>query len=214
MGILDNYEKAEDTTLPLPDRTAHALYQTEKDILDALRGGDVNAFDEIVRNYSPGLKEYASRMLESPDAAEDSVQDVFVWLWEHRATVKVQGTLRAYLFGSVRNHVISVLRRAGLEMRCTTEFLQTGTPVAMGNHALRPDARIERQELAQALNKALNQLSPRVRQVALLRWRDQLSRSEIAMIMGVALPTINNQLTVAARTLRGLLAEEKKVQEE
>lgn len=213
MGIPDGQKKVGDISSPL-DRPAQTLYQTEADLLTGLRDGEIFAFDTLVRIYSPGLKEYASRMIESADTAEDVVQDVLAWLWEHRTTIEVRGTLRAYLYGSIRNQVISVLRRVRLEERCTTEFLTSSVPVAMGISISRPDVAIEHQELAQALTRALDQLSPRVRQVALLRWRDRLSRPEIAMILGVALPTVNNQLTVAARVLRRLLAGEKKFWEE
>jgi RNA polymerase sigma-70 factor (ECF subfamily) len=149
-------------------------------------------------------------MIESSDAAEDIVQDVFIWLWEHRETLEVRGTLRSYLYGSVRNHTLTALRRARLEERCAIDFLYAPTLPGAGTGAIRPDTAIEQQELAQALARALEQLTPRVRQVALLRWRDQLSRSEIAVVLGVALPTVNNQLTLAARVLRQLLAGEKK----
>ena len=146
-------------------------------------------------------------MLRRSDIAEEVIQDVYLWLWEHRETLEVHGTIRSYLYGAVRNRALALLRHDRLEEQCATEFLAEGASPGEGEEVVPPDVALERAELAAALTRALETLSPRVRQVALLRWRDKLSRAEIATALGVAVPTVNNQLTAAARALRALLAE-------
>ena len=186
------------------DDTVHS---EREPLLVRLADGDVTAFDQLVLAYDPPLRAFARRMLHEADLANDIVQDVFVWLWEHRTTVRPQGTLRSYLYGAVRHRALHVLRRARMEEACAFQLDPAFGIPGMGVPEPGTAAATERRELAAALTRALLTLSPRVRQVALLRWRDRMSRAEIAGIMGVAVPTINNQLTQAARLVRSLLAD-------
>jgi RNA polymerase sigma-70 factor (ECF subfamily) len=179
----------------------------DRRLLDGLQAGDVETFTTIVRLYAVKLEGYVRRSISDPDVAADIVQDVFTELWERRATVVVRTTLQAYLYGSARHHVLRKIRRTQLEDRCTVEFLATDTPPGIGNAPPRPDTLLERHELNVTLARALETLSPRVRQVALLRWRDRLSRAEIAAVLGVSVATVRNQLTTATAVLRKILTD-------
>ncbi len=181
----------------------------DQQLIARLRAGDISAFTTIVRTYSVRLEEYVRRQVGDSDVAIDIVQDVFMELWERRARADIRTTLQGYIYGSAHNHVRLFLRRVRLEERCETDFIQRAVTPGTGAQILPPDALLEQQELAGVLDRALETLSPRVRQVALLRWRDKLSRAEIASIVGVAVSTIHNQLTTAARALRPLLAEHR-----
>jgi len=181
---------------------------TDQHLLERLREGDMVAFTEIVRTYSTRLQTYIQAHVHDSDISVDVVQDVFMQLWERRRHTEIRTTLQGYLFGSARNHLLMVLRKRRLEDRYASDFLIRDVLPGVGSPALPPDVQVERQELALALQRALDTLSPRVRQVALLRWRDKLSRAEIAEVFGVSVATIHNQLTVATRALRPLLAEQ------
>lgn len=181
----------------------------DQELIVRLRSGDVSAFDTIVLLYNDALEEYAWRITHDTDLTRDIVQDVFVRLWDIRASLEIRGTLQSYLYGSVRNRAISMLRHAQVEEQCVLDFLHDSATPWQGERILPPDIALERQELAVKMTEALATLSPRVRQVALLRWRDKLSRPEIAAILGVSVPTVNNQLTTAARILRPLLMDQR-----
>lgn len=176
---------------------------SDLELLGLIATGDPQAFEALLAAYAKQLASYARRFLGSPDTAQDAVQDVFAHLWENRKSVTVRSSVRAYLYTSVRNRALNIRKRDIAEVariaRGTTE-LRTAEPA---------DAGLYNKEIAARVATALNSLSPRAREVALLRWRDGLSRIEIASIMGVAVPTVNNQLTLATRTMRDLLRDLK-----
>jgi RNA polymerase sigma-70 factor (ECF subfamily) len=186
------------------DQPAHE--ETER-ILARLAASDVVAFDEIVLTYDVPLRAFARRMMRDPHIADDVVQDVFAWIWEHRATLRPKHTIRSYLYGAVRHRALHLLRRTRIEDACVMRIDPTAGVPGMGAPQAGASTAAERRELGAALTQAFMALSPRVRHVALLRWRDRLSRAEIAAIMGVTVPTVNNHLTHAARVVRALLAE-------
>ena len=172
-------------------------------LLDRIRLGDEVAFEQLFFQYAAALRRYA-RAMGRPASAEDLVQDVFAQLWEHRETVEVKATVRAYLYAATRGRVLTTLRAEGVR---ETYAAHTVTDDVLVVPTQPPDALagLEREELVQALTTALGELPPRVRQAAELRWFGKLSHAEIAEVMGISPATVNNQLTHALRTLRDRL---------
>lgn len=74
-----------------------------------IRGGDATAFETMVRRYTVRLRVYAERHVHAPTLAEEIVEDVFVDIWERRASWEVRTSLRRYLYGAVRKDAIDRL---------------------------------------------------------------------------------------------------------
>jgi RNA polymerase sigma-70 factor (ECF subfamily) len=167
-----------------------------------IRGGDVGAFEDMVRAYAQPLATFAWRYLRREEDAADLAQDVFAHVWEHRRELTVTASLRAYLFATVRNRALNALDHARVEARwcerSAFELLDAPPPPLA-------DERLEQAELRTAVQRALGTLPPRAQEIARLRWIDRLSRREIAQILGVATPTVSVHLTRALKRLRRLL---------
>jgi RNA polymerase sigma-70 factor (ECF subfamily) len=185
----------------------HNRLPQEREWIVGLRAGRVEAFDAIVLEYRELLQHLALRLLGRSDVADDVVQDVFVWLWEHRDTINADVNLRAYLYTATRHRALQVVRHEEVEERWTLTLDADMRIPGMGTPEHQPDRQAEQGELSAAVARAFDTLSPRVRQVAILRWQDGLSREEIAVVLGVAVPTVKNQLAVAVRMLRVLLRD-------
>lgn len=184
-----------------------ALHAGHADLVRRIREGDASAFETLVLALSRPLEAYACRLSGSRDAAKDLVQDVFAHLWEHRARLTVRGSVRGYLFTAVRNRALDVRkhdRAEGARLAAASVF---GAPVGMAESSYASDAPLGDAEIAARVTAALDALPPRAREVALLRWRSGLGRAEIAAVMGITISTVSNQLTLAARVVRGLLAD-------
>jgi RNA polymerase sigma factor (sigma-70 family) len=176
-------------------------------IMDRVRQGDVDAFASIVRTLSQPLEGYARRLTGSHDAALDLVQDVFARLWEQRAEVRVRGSVRAYLYAVLRHRAFNIRKSERAEQARWTTHAAPEMHLGMGSEPASAEEQLERDEIARRVADALAALPPRAREVALLRWRDGMSRPEIAEVMGIAVPTVNNHLTQAAQIVRALLVD-------
>src|SRR5690349_16365933 len=84
---------------PLPARGL----PEESDLIARLASGDTEALAELMRVHSEGLIRYAHRVTGSREAAQDTVQDVFIKVWESRAEFAPAGSLGGYLLRMVRN---------------------------------------------------------------------------------------------------------------
>lgn len=167
-------------------------------LLARLRAGDAQALDTLIERYWTPLFGYAVRRTGSRDAAADIVQDVFVRLWERRASWRPDGSVRGLLFRLTRNEAVSRFRRAQARARAIRRYALLGRqPLAQPAPAPAEDA-----ELRAALDDAIDALPHRRREAFLLRMIDGLGYDEIATVMNTSRQTVANQLSRALASLR------------
>jgi RNA polymerase sigma-70 factor (ECF subfamily) len=171
-----------------------------------IRAGDVRAFEALFRAYHARLVTFVEGYLHSREAAEEVVQDVFLKIWNGREGWEVRGSVRGYLYASARNTALNTARRRRLETR-GLERLGAGPG---GVVAPLPERgaleRLESEETAAQVRRAIDHLPERSRQVVRLRWEHGLRYAEIAEIMGISVKGVENQLSRAMKTLRASLS--------
>ena len=184
-------------------RTARALHDTE--LIARIAENDGNALDELLRIHARSLFNVAFRTLASEELAQDVVQDVFMRLWVIREKLEVQGSVGAYLTRAVRNRALNVRvheqSQRNIERRTHADYdyIEPRVP-ATG------DAEVLSAEFRVALAEALTFLSPRVREVFLLRVDQDLSYAEISEVLDITIATVRTQMYRATQELSARLA--------
>lgn len=84
------------------------LPEQEQILINKLNAGDRKALETIFRLFYPRLTRYAQHYLADPDAAQDIVQELFVYLWERRGNIH-SASLSALLLVSVRNRCLNYI---------------------------------------------------------------------------------------------------------
>jgi RNA polymerase sigma-70 factor (ECF subfamily) len=172
----------------------------DRELLERLRQGDTAAFDTIFRTWYAPLVGTAERMLRDRAVAEELVQDVMLELWRRRETLDADGTAQAYLFQATRNRVLNYLRHLKIEQRSEPEIRgdAPSSPPA--------DAQVVHEELDVALQRAVQALPDRCREVFELSRVHGLKYAEIASKLGISVKTVEAQMGKALRLLRERLA--------
>ena len=150
---------------------------------------DAEAFAELVDAHADAMYRFAHSLLKEEDAAEDAVQDAFEGLWRKRKTVQ-SGKHKSYLFTSVHNRCMDVLRR-----RRPTVDPEIGL-AQLGTESLVPH------DLQGHLHQALSTLNERQQSLVLLRDYEGYSYAEIAEITSMSLDAVKVNLFRARRALR------------
>jgi RNA polymerase sigma-70 factor (ECF subfamily) len=174
-----------------------ALPDDERALLDRARAGDEEAFAAIYRAYYERLCRVAYRYLRSRDAAAETVQELFLQLWRRRADREVKGELGAFLHGATRRRALDVLRRT---KRRTVPLEQSEQEAMAAPEVI--DERFMTLELEAALQRAIDALPPRPRQILQMRLQRQLSYRQIAEELGIAVKTVEMHLTRGLAALR------------
>jgi RNA polymerase sigma factor (sigma-70 family) len=79
-------------------------------LMNALRTGDVVAFNTIYTEHSKSLYIYLLHKLKDPELCNDILQDIFVNLWEKKGQLNIDVSLKSYLFQAARFKIIDVYR--------------------------------------------------------------------------------------------------------
>ncbi|MFR1243310.1 MAG: sigma factor, partial [Butyricimonas faecihominis] len=81
-----------------------------EEVFAKIKNGDQGAFEQVFRMFYMPLCDYAVMILGDQAEAEDVVQDLFTYLWKSRQEVRVQESVKSYLFTSVRFRALNVLK--------------------------------------------------------------------------------------------------------
>ena len=82
----------------------------DTELLEGLSRGRQEAFDRLIREYYPRLMGYA-RLLLDEESARDIVQEVFLYVWEHRSRLHFTAGFQSYLFHICHSRMLDTIRR-------------------------------------------------------------------------------------------------------
>ena len=169
--------------------------------LDVVHRWDDGSLKMLYGHFYRALVVFSDRMVGDRKVAEEIVQDTFVKTWQKRNVFQSQGTLKAYLFNSVRNGSISHLRHAQVERgrieAIEREFKEMHTDE-------NGELSFHREEVFRQLLQAIDQLPVRQRELFLLSVQGKTS-AEIAAEMGITPESVKKQRQRGLTRLRELL---------
>lgn len=152
------------------------------------------AFGEFFNRQWQRCFSMAYKVLQDQKLSEDLVQDVFVEIWSKRKQLFLQNP-EAYLTQMVKNKVFSALSRQYIPER-NIQILES----------LLQQSSAEEQyilnELREKVDRVVDTLPPRCRQVYVLRRFEERTVSEIADLLGMSSRTVENHLYHASKILK------------
>ncbi len=154
-------------------------------------------FDELVQAHYERLCNFAFRLLNSREAAEDIVHDVFLQIWRQRDSFEFREPL-AYLYRSVRNRAAGHHRHEMMRTRVLAELLGPEEPSEPSDSAEQQEAR----DLAEAVARAVESLPRRCRLIFTMSREQGLTYAQIAAALDLSVKTVEAQMNRAFKLLR------------
>jgi len=158
---------------------------------------DEGSFERLFRELFPSLMVFALKILASDDDAREVVQNVFINLWERREDLDLSTSLKSYLFTSVHNRSLNLIRD-------NRKFARVEIPEWEGDPD--PGTRMESEELEERIMEVIGSLPEKCRVVFTMNRFDGLKYGEIAERLGISVKTVENQMSKALKILRQKLA--------
>jgi RNA polymerase sigma-70 factor (ECF subfamily) len=163
---------------------------------------DIAGFEKQFRAHYSKLCSYACLFLNDPDAAEDVVQEVFFKLWNNRAEITINTSVKSYLFRAVRNGCMNVIDH--ISIRDAYKVVnEEDIRSSEKNHV--DEAIVS--ELEQRIRETIDQLPVERRRIFIMSRFDGLKYREIAGQLNISVKTVENQMYQALRFLREKLAD-------
>lgn len=174
----------------------------EKRWIREIRKGKKEAFKEVFECYYDQLLRFAYRYLESRDEAEGVVQNVFLWVWENRKTWRVDGSLKTYLYRSVKYKALDILRHEDVKDKYEQELSLQKEEREYNNI----EKKMDDKKLAETVRNAIENLPERARRIYKLSRLEGLTYNEIAYVMEISPKTVESQMSRALKILRKQLS--------
>ena len=176
-----------------------------------IRRGDRDAFDDLCRETYGTLISYA-RIFLSSVWAEDVVQDVLFGLWKHRESIVGEGggNIKGYLLRSVYNRSLNYLKKRNHFEEYSSDYKRQIGELMISYYSPDKNPVIEAifdTERRDLVRDAIEELSPRCKEVFKLSFYDGLSNRQICERLGLSLSTVENHKYLAMKGLRFSLAK-------
>ena len=170
---------------------------SDQELTTLLHEGDERAFTEIYDRYHSMLYIYAHKKLNNKEEAQDIIHEVLTALWTRRFDFSMQTSLPSYLFTSVRNKALDLFSHKKVEARYLASLQNF-----IEDAGVQTDFLIRENDLKNLIEKEIQALPPRMKEVFQLSRKDKLSHKEIANLMDISEQTVSTQIKKALRILR------------
>ncbi len=179
-------------------------------IVKRVQAGDVQAYNILVLRYQHKICEVANKFVQNPADAGDVAQEAFIkaykainsfrgdssfYTWLYRIAVN---TAKTYLESNSRHRYAVDVDAPEFETQDTQGVLTSQES---------PDKLLESAEVGRAIEAALQELPPELRQAVSLREIDGLSYEDIALIMKTPLGTVRSRIFRARQFIEERLAQ-------
>ena len=185
-------------------------------LVDRFKGGDQAAFDEMVRRYWDRIYAMVHQLLRNPQDAEEVTQDAFIRA--HRGLVSFRGdsAFSTWLYQIATN--LARNRYWYWWRRKRDKTISFDQPVSEDNDTPlsevfaaeleTPEDATVTQEFVDRIAQGMERLSPKHREILILRNVKNMSYEEIAEILGISVGTVKSRIARARESLRAKLGEE------
>jgi RNA polymerase sigma-70 factor (ECF subfamily) len=179
-------------------------------LVQAAKGGDVGAFEQLVKRYDRNVFRIAQHITHSREDAEDVVQEAFLKAYGNLAQFQEQSKFYTWLVRIAVNEALMKLRRRKPERTVSLdEDIKTeddSLPREIADWSPNPEQQYTQAELREILSKTIQGLPPGFRTVFVLRDVEGLSTEETAAALELSVPAVKSRLLRARLQLRERLS--------
>ncbi|WP_187772284.1 RNA polymerase sigma factor [Agrobacterium sp. B1(2019)] len=172
--------------------------QADGDLLVAIAGGDMVAFEHLHQRYFPKLMHFAKRITGSTEAAEEVANDALMVVWRTADRFEGRSKPSSWIFGIA--YRMSLKQRQSLGRHNDNVQLDED----MIDDADTAAKIMQQQDMVAALQK----LTPELRAVVELTYYNGYLYTEIAEILGCPVGTVKTRMMTARRRLRTMLSDD------
>jgi RNA polymerase sigma-70 factor, ECF subfamily len=177
------------------------MLTNELELYQKVQKGNLEAFDKLFLKYYQPLCRFSFAIQKNEQAAEDIVQDLFVYLWENRQTVNITTSVKAFLYTSVRNRTLNYIKSSG------TRRNWESTHVDLNFEETTDEVVAETNETFELIEQAINELPEKCKEIFILNRKYNLKYNDIAKKLNLSPKTVENQIGIALKRIREYLSK-------
>lgn len=170
---------------------------SDQELLVLLKEGDHAAYTQLYDRYFEVLFLYAYKKLRDEEEAKDIIHEFFTALWLKKESITFTKSLDGYCFTAINNRIIDFFLHKQVETKYITSFFNFIT-----NEESKTDHPIREKQLAALIEKEIQDLPAKMREVFELSRNANLTYKEIAEKLSISEKTVHRQMSNALHRLR------------
>jgi RNA polymerase sigma factor (sigma-70 family) len=176
---------------------------TDEQLIARFQQGDAYAYDLLVKRYRDPLMNFIFRFLGNRIEAEDILQETFLRLYKNKHYYKEIAKFSTWIYTIAGNLAKTELRkRKRRNIFSIHNFMSTEKDYELPDKGITPDKYANSAITDKEIQKAIGKLSPKFKQVILLRDVQGFSYEEIAQIVNIPLGTVKSRVNRARLKLQ------------
>ena len=190
------------------------MNNNERWLIEESRKGNVDAFEELIKDYKRSAYNIALRVMRKVEDAEDASQEALIKIFKNISSFNMDSTFKVWMYRIVVNTCIDFKRRKSINAVSIDETIDLGSgreiQREISDESNNPDALIERNYSTQLVNDAINMLEDDFKTIIILRDIKGFTYDEISEILACNLGTVKSRLSRGRKRLKELLEKEMK----
>ncbi len=176
-------------------------FTDEKELYQRLKEGDERAFNTLFQKYYSSMCHFARQFLNDSEMAEETVQDMFVRIWEKRESLNIESSVKHYLFRSVRNQCLNQIQHQKIRKQYASMVKESA------HQDIDPDQYYLEVDLLKRIEKSIDALPVKRQEIFRLSREQGMKYKEIAEELKISVKTVEAQMGLALKHLREDLKE-------
>jgi len=185
------------------------LQDEDSELVAQAQGGNLGAFEELVRRHSQLIYRALIAILGDPTDAQDVLQDTLLSAFKHIGGFQGRSKFSTWLVSIARNAALQRLRdRRNTESLDENNFDEDREfrPRQIAAWQDNPEQSHSKSEIRRLVERGLLQLPAKYRVIVMLRDIDQLSTDDVARQLGLSVPAVKTRLLRGRLMLREWLS--------
>lgn len=172
-------------------------YAPENDLItfQKVSKGDFKSLETLFNIYYKKLCQFTFLFVCEKTVAEELAADVFVKLWQKRAKIFIETSVKSYLYRAAKNTCLSYLKSKKQKEVPLEDNLD------IQNNEDNPEVNLLYQEFAQHVETCISILPSQCGLIFRLHRFDEMKYSEIAEVLNISVKTVEHQMSKAIRLL-------------
>jgi len=203
--MVEDFEKTSGKSQPTRSNDKRP---SDEDLIERFQNGDLYAFDLIVKRYKEQLLNFVYRFVGNQEEAEDIIQETFLRVYRKRKAYKRIAKFSTWIYTIAGNLSRTELRRRKRrKLFSVSEMGFEDRDYEISDDVYNPETQVDGVIQEEIIHREINNLSPKFREVIILRDVQELSYEEISKIIKVPIGTVKSRVNRGRLKLQSQLKD-------
>ncbi|MDJ1466632.1 sigma-70 family RNA polymerase sigma factor [Cytophagaceae bacterium DM2B3-1] len=200
MHLLSNHDLKQEESSISANYPQNGNASMEYKLWNDFKDGDMEAYAILYRQNFFSMYQYGRKICDNPDLVKDTIQDVFIKIWNNRENLSQTTSIRYYLLTALKRKLLDTLKSAQMRTEVKGDWSESELQLAADGED--ENATEQRDKVLNAINR----LSDHQQRLLQLKFYKNLSNQEIADELGITIQSVYNSVFKTLKNLRQQLS--------